>query len=57
MFHDGSGIGYHGTQGSSYGCRDGNNICRRPRGHGCNGGANRCALLMGAGEGVVYGVR
>jgi len=57
MFHDHSGIGYHGTQGGNYGCRDGNNICWRPRGHGCNVGGNRCALLTQPGQGVVYAVR
>jgi len=57
MFHDHSGIGYCGTQGGNYGCRDGNNICWRPRGLGCNVGSARCAWLVGQGEGVVYAVR
>ncbi len=57
MFHDHSGIGYHGTQGGNYGCRDGNNICWRSRGDGCNVGGRRCALLVEAGQGVVYAAR
>ena len=57
MFHDFSGIQYHGTQGGDYGCRDGNNICWMSRGLGCNVGSARCAYLTGQGEGVVYAVR
>jgi hypothetical protein len=57
MFHDYSGIQYHGTQGGDYGCRDGNNICWMSRGLGCNVGGSRCANLINAGEGVYYAVR
>ena len=57
MFHDGSGIGYHGTQTGDYGCRDGNNICWNPRGGGCNVGSYRCSYLTGTGEGVIYAVK
>ena len=57
MYHDYSTIGYHGTQGGDYGCRDGNNICWVSRSAGCNVGAARCAYLVGSGEGVVYGAR
>ena len=58
MFHDfENGFGYCGTQTGDYGCRDGNNICWMPRSLGCNVGAARCAYLIEAGEGVIYGVR
>ena len=57
MFHDYSGIGYHGTQTGDYGCRDGNNICWNPRGGSCNVGSYRCSYLTGTQEGVIYAVR
>ncbi len=57
MFHDSSNIGYHGTQSGNYGCRDGNNICWRTHGQGCNVGAGRCSYLTAHNEGVIYGVR
>lgn len=58
MFHDISGtVQYSGTQTGNYGCVDGNNICWMARSLGCNVGSNRCSLLAGSGEGVVYGVR
>ena len=49
--------GWCGTQGLNKGCRDGNNICLQPRSLSCNVGAERCALLSGDGEGVIYAVR
>ena len=58
MFHDyENAFGWCGTQTGDYGCRDGNNICWMPRSLGCNVGAARCAYLIEAGEGVIYGVR
>jgi len=48
---------WHGTQGGDYGCRDGNNICWQGRSMSCNVGSERCALLTGPGEGVIYAVR
>ncbi|MBI4702097.1 MAG: hypothetical protein HY744_13255 [Deltaproteobacteria bacterium] len=57
MFHDGSGIGYCGTQTGNNGCRDGNNICWVPRSMGCNVGSARCAYLVDPGEGVIYAAR
>jgi cysteine-rich repeat protein len=58
MFHDyENAFGWCGTQGGDYGCRDGNNICWMPRSQGCNVGAGRCAYLIDAGEGVIYGAR
>ena len=58
MFHDyEQNFGWCGTQGGNYGCRDGNNICWMPHSLGCNVGAQRCAYLVEAGEGVLYGVR
>ena len=58
MFHDSeAGFGYAGTQGGNNGCVDGNNICWMPRRLGCNVGSQRCALLSGANEGVIYAGR
>ena len=58
MFHDYENqFGWCGTQGGDYGCRDGNNICWMPRSQSCNVGAGRCAYLIEAGEGVIYGAR
>ena len=58
MFHDyEANFGWCGTQGGDYGCRDGNNICWMPHSLGCNVGAQRCAYLVEAGEGALYGVR
>ena len=58
MFHDfENNFGWCGTQGGNNGCRDGNNICWMPRSLGCNVGAERCAYLIEAGEGVIYGAR
>ncbi len=51
MFHDSEvGFGYAGTQG-------GNNICWMRRSLGYNVGSQRCALLSGANEGVIYAGR
>ena len=57
--HGASNLGWNGTQGGPYGCRDGNNICWMARGlsHGCNVGDRRCAYLTGEGEGVIYAYR
>jgi hypothetical protein len=57
MFHDSSGFGWCGTQGGNNGCRDGNNICWKPRSDGCNVGDRRCAYLTGPDEGVIYAAR
>ena len=58
MFHDSeSGFGYAGTQGGNYGCVDGNNICWVPRSLSCNVGSQRCSLLSGTNEGVIYAGR
>ena len=60
MFHDYKPtpfFGYCGTQTGDYGCPDGNNICWMPRSMGCNVGAGRCASLVGANQGVIYGAR
>jgi hypothetical protein len=58
MFHDSeAGFGYAGTQGGDYGCVDGNNICWVQRSLGCNVGSQRCSLLTGTNEGVIYAGR
>ena len=53
--------GYTGPQGGHSGCPDGNNICWGTRfaqtAIGCNAGDRRCALLSGAGQGVLYAYR
>jgi hypothetical protein len=67
MFHGcDSDMCYAGTQTGDNGCRDGNNICWMPKSNrplfdgspdGCNVADQRCALLTGLDEGVVYAVR